>query len=333
LISGTPEANSSRANEASLRRTVERLLTEAHGHPAKIAAFGRKRSPFATLFPAEILSIRLESGEQLSLFVKYLGMEQADHPEKQCRDREIQIYEQLLGVPRLPVVRYYGGQWNAVTDRYELFLEYINDWNLKYHDLEHWFTAARCLAQLHAYFAPQAERLRACQFLLQFDARYLHEWASRAQAAVADQSTNLAMQLGHVIANYQLVSAVLSTQPVTLVHNDLSPKNVLADRSGSTVRICFVDWEMAGVGCGLLDLAHLMHGLDPVNKYKMCAAYRAELAGTALLPATPQAWQRVLAACELHQTLYRLAFHQTWQVPPETVRQWVFEAQQFFAQL
>jgi hypothetical protein len=332
-MSGTPNADSGSAGDAMLRRTVERLLAQAGGRPVKIAALQRERSPFATLFPAEVLSIRLGSGEQLSMFVKYLGAEQADHPEKQCRDREIRVYEQLLVADGLPVVRYYGAHLDPATARHELFLEHIDDWSLKYHDLEHWFTAARRLAQLQAYFAPQAERLLACEFLLQFDARHFTEWAKRGLAAVATQSADLAAELGHVVDKYHRATEVLSAQPVTLVHNDLSPKNVLADRSRSPTRICFVDWEMAGVGCGLLDLAHLKHGLDPVSDQKMCAAYCAALAGTALLPPNPQEWRRVLAACELHQTLYRLAFSQTWQVPPERVAQWVFEAHKFFAEL
>ena len=334
-MSGTPNADSGSAGDAMLRRTVERLLAQARGHPVTIAALQRERSPFVTLtlFPVEVLSIRLGSGEQLSLFVKYLGAEQADHPEKQCRDREIRVYEQLLVAGGLPVVRYYGAHLDPATARHELFLEYIDDWSLKYQDLEHWFTAARRLAQLQAYFAPQAERLLTCEFLLQFDARYFTEWAKRGLAAVATQSADLAAELGHVVDKYHRATEVLSAQPVTLVHNDLSPKNVLADRSRSPTRICFVDWEMAGVGCALLDLAHLKHGLDPVSDQKMCAAYCAALAGTALLPPNPQDWRRVLAACELHQTLYRLAFSQRWQVPPERVAQWVFEAQKFFAEL
>jgi thiamine kinase-like enzyme len=332
-MSSISGADGVRTDQAVLRDTVERLLARAWGEPVKIVAFSLEPSLFATLFPADVLSVQLEGGRQLSLFVKYLGLEQADHPDKQCRDREIRVYEQLLGADRLPVPRYYGSCWNPVTARYELFLEHVDDWNLKYHELSHWFTAARRLAHFHAYFARQAETLYACEFLLRLDARYFNEWARRAQAAVAAQAADLSAELGQVVDNYHHVSEVLCKQPVTLVHNDLSPKNVLADRAHHPARICFVDWEMAGVGCGLLDLVHLKHGLDPVSDQQMCAAYCAELAGTPLLAANSQDVRQALAACALHQTLYRLAFSQTWLLPLETVRQWVLEARQFFAQL
>jgi aminoglycoside phosphotransferase (APT) family kinase protein len=324
-----PTAGETRAAEADLRLTLERLLGEARGRPVKVARVRREPSPFATLFPAEILSVTLRGGGEISLFVKHLGPEQAGHPEKQCRDREVRIYEELLGDEGLPVPRYYGSRWNEATQRREVFLEYLGDWNLKYQDLEHWFTAARRLAQLHAHFAGRAARLLACDYLLRFDSACLRAWAERALAVVGGQSAELAAGLGPVLAGYGRVGEVLGRQPLTLVHNDMAPKNVLADRSRSPARICFVDWEMAGVGCGLLDLVDLKYGLGPADDRRMCAAYCAELAGTGLLPAGPRELGRLFAACELHRTVYRLAFSQTWRVPPERVAQWVGEARAF----
>ncbi len=320
-------------DEANLRLTVERMLTQALGRPARVIAMTREPSPFATVFPAEVLSISLEGGETPSLFVKHLGSEQADHPEKQCRDREVRIYEELLKDDGLPVARYYGTRWNESTQRREVFLEHINDWNLKYHELDHWFTSARRLAQFHAHFAAQAERLRACDFLLRFDATYLNDWAHRALATVADQSAELATALERVVCRYERVAQILAGQPVTLVHNDLAPKNVIVDRSCSPARTCFIDWEMAGVGCGLLDLVHLKYGFDPVNDQKMCTAYCEELAGTGLLPADPHALQSLFAACELHKTLVRLWRSKVWQKPLDTVGEWVAEAQQWFSRV
>jgi hypothetical protein len=85
--------------DPAFRITVERLLQaqgQAQGRPAQIAGLALKRSPFATLFPADVLSISLDNGETITLFVKYLGSEQSDHPDKQCRDREVRVYEQLF---------------------------------------------------------------------------------------------------------------------------------------------------------------------------------------------------------------------------------------------
>ncbi len=327
------EAQTINLDEARLRLTVEEVLQEALGRSVKISTLKHEPSPFATLFPANILHIRLQSGKRISLFLKHLGSEESDHPEKQCPDREIRIYEELLGNDNLPVVKYYGSRWNETSNRREVFLEYIDDWNLKYHELEHWFTAARRLAHLHAHFASQAEMLLACQYLLQFDAVYYYEWADRALLIVADQSAGLAADLEPVVKSYDRVVDVITRQPLTLVHNDPSPKNVIADRSSSPARICLVDWEMAGMGCGLMDLVHLKYGLDRENDQKMREAYGAELAGTGLLPSSPQDLGSLFAACEIHKTVYRLAHSKIWQLPLETVSQWVTEIQEFLGQV
>ena len=320
-------------DEARLRITVEEVFQKALGHSVVVSTLNHEPSSFATLFPADILHVGLQSGEKVSLFLKHLGFEESDHPDKQCPDREVRIYEELLGENDLPVVKYYGSRWNEMTKRREVFLEYIDDWNLKYHELEHWFTAARRLAHFQAYFANQAEKLLACEFLLRFDAVYLHQWADRALSAVANQSLDLAAKLEYVVSNYDRIVEVLTRQPLTLVHNDPSPKNVIADRSSSPARICFIDWEMAGVGCGLLDLVHLKYGLDPVNDQKMCEAYCAELDETDLLPSKPQDLDSLFAACELHKTVYRLAHCAIWELPIETVAQWVIEVEQFLSRV
>lgn len=326
---GAPSDSS--LTEQHFQDTVEACLTRALGEPVRVRCMKRAPSPYATLFPAEIVSLELADGRQMSLFVKHLGAEQADHPDKQCRDREIRIYEALLRDEGLPVIRYYGSTWDDATKRHALFLEYVDDWNLKYQSIEHWLTAARRLAHLHAHFASQPERLRAGDFLLRFDAAYFHAWADRALACVAEQSASLAAGLEGVVSRYDRVAQMLAGQPVTLVHSDLSPKNVIADRSCSPARICFVDWEMAGMGCGLLDLVHLKYGLDPVNDGQMCTAYCGELAGTGLLPASPDALKRLFAGCELHKTLYRLARSRTWQLPITRVAEWVADAERFLS--
>jgi aminoglycoside phosphotransferase (APT) family kinase protein len=316
------------AAELGLRLRLESFISKVRGGVVQIKDWKREPSPFAIagVFPVEVLRLSLEGGEEVLLFVKLMGPEQADHPDKQCRDREPRLYEDLLGGEALPVPKFYGSRWNELTNRREVYLEYVGDWSLKYQDLNNWFPAAQRLAQFHVHFARRPAVLQACDYLLRLDAQYFRQWAERALAVVATQSAELADDLAKVVKGYGDVADRLARQPLTLVHNDLAPKNVLADRSHHPARICFVDWEMAGVGCGLLDLVHLKHGLDPANDQAMCAAYSAELAGTGLLPSNPLELRRLFAGCELHHTFYRLAHSLLWQLPPERVTQWVADA-------
>ena len=318
-------------HDTSLRRTLERLVGETRARSVKIASVTSTPSPFVTLFPAEVLSLTLDDGEQLKLFVKHLGNEQSDHPEKQRRDREIRVYEELLRAPGLPVVTFYGSRRNRTTRRYELYLEYVDDWCLKYHELRHWFDAARRLGDLHAHFATRPELLARCDFLLRFDAAYFSEWAERALVAVGEYAASLAEALRPIVRRYERVASLLARQPATLVHNDLAPKNIIVDRSRLPSRICLVDWEMAGIGCGLLDLVDLKYGLDEASDEAMCSAYSTSVGDCGLLPERLSERRRLFAACELHKTLYRSAFARSWGVPGDRLAQWVEEAARHWA--
>ncbi len=326
----TTATQSVRVDETRMRLAIERLLAPVDGPSPRIVAMRCEPSPFASLFPADVVSLSLDDGSERSFFVKYAGNEQADHPEKQCRDREVRIYEELLANSELPVVRYYGSEWDERTNRRAVFLEYVADWDLRYQALDYWYTASRQLAALHAYFAARAERLSSCAFLLRFDTNYLHEWAERALRIVGGYERVLATALSDVVRGYGRVADVVVRQPLTLVHNDLAPKNVLVDRSHSPARIAFVDWEMAGVGCGLLDLVDLKYGLDPVSDERMRLAYCNALKGTGLLPDDGDELDRLFAACELHQIMHRLAHSAGWRLPIDTVRRWVAEARQLW---
>jgi thiamine kinase-like enzyme len=315
--------------DGELSAALMMLLDRALGRDVVIQAIARQPSPFVTLYPAEVLTLTMSDGRHLKLFVKHLGPEQAAQPDKHCRDREVRVYDELLrGESDLPVPAYFGSIRNDVTDRHELYLEHVDDWSLQYHSLEHWFVAAARLADLHAHFASRAGELRASEFLLRLDEDYFDAWAGRAQLAVAQQSAPLGERLGTMRGTYRRVCDLLARQPVTLVHNDLACKNVIADRSRTPARICIVDWELAGVGCGLLDLVHLKYGLEPADDAKMVAIYRARLRAE-LLPADDREMARLLAACELHKTLYRLAHSPAWKLPLDKLAQWVAEAEVF----
>jgi hypothetical protein len=106
---------------------------------------------------------------------------------------------------------------------------------------------------------------------------------------------------------------------------------VLLDRSGGPQRIAVVDWEQAGVGCGLLDLAHLTYGLDERDVRRMCETYRAAWPDAAGSLDEGAKFDAVLASCQCQKALYRLARWKAWRVPTARVTQWVGEAEQYWA--
>jgi Phosphotransferase enzyme family len=306
---------------------LDAAVRRAAGRRAEVVGMHRTPSPYAGVFPSEVVSVELTSGERISIFVKHIGEEQQGHPDKRVREREVRVYDELLGDCGLPVPRFLGSAWNEAMGRRELFLEYIDGWNLKYQELRHWHTAARHLAQLHLAFARRGDRLLGRDFLLRLDRSYLFAWAWRAVAAVSSLSTELASRLQRTVDDLDVAVDLLVEQRPTLVHNDLAPKNVIADTSASPDRICIVDWEMAGVGCGLMDLAHLTYGLPPKEAERMFNLYGEELTGTGLMPSHEDG-KRLLASCRLHGTLYRLAHADVWRLPLERVGEWITDSEE-----
>ena len=317
------------AADHRLALTVMELLAPTLGSVVRVDSVTRQPSPFATLFPADVLSVCCSDGRNIRLFLKHLGSEQPDHPDKQCRDREVRVYEELLRDDALPVARYFGSRRNEATGRHELYLEYVDDWPLRHQHLQYWYTAARRLADFHAYFAARPHTLRGCGFLLNLDESYFAAWAGRAHAAVTQQSAQLGNRMERLCADYRPACEFLARQPATLVHNDLACKNVIADRSCTPARICIIDWELAGVGCGLLDLAHLKYGLEGASEQQMVDEYRSQLRSNDLLPSDDREFARLLAACELHKTFYRLAHSPAWKLATERLACWVGEAESF----
>lgn len=319
-------SRSMRAPVADLGPGLDAAVRRAAGPGGEVARVHRAPSPYAGVFPAEVVSIELASGERVAIFVKHLGEEQRSHPDKRVREREARVYGELLGDGDLPVPGFLGSAWNEATGRRELFLEHVDGLNLKYRDLRHWRTAARRLARLHLAFAHQGDRLLGQGFLLRLDRDYLLAWAGRALAAVSSLSAEQATRLRRTVDDLDVAIDLLAAQPPTLVHNDLAPKNVIAGTPASPDRVCIVDWEMAGVGCGLIDLAHLTHGLPPREAERMLDLYRRELGGAGLMPSGEEG-RRLLAACRLHGTLYRLAHAGLWRLPLERVGEWIAEAE------
>jgi hypothetical protein len=318
---GPPGGEPASGIEASRRAALDRVVEAQLGRSVRVVSVCSEPSRFATASPAEIVTVGLGDGSRFRLFVKRLDPDPSGNPDKRRRDREPLVYRRLLAGRGLPVPAFYSAYPGSGSGRHELFLEYIDDWNLKYHGLDHWYGAARALARLHAHFASRQEELDDADFLLHLDSAYFRAWALRAVQAVAGASTQLGGKLESALRRHDQIAGLLAEQPATLVHNDLAPKNVIADTSTAPARIFFVDWEMAGAGCGLLDLAHLKHGLERPEEQALCAAYQGELRALRM-PCDRDDFRRLLAACDLQNTLYRLAHIRAWGLPPETAERW-----------
>lgn len=313
-------------DQAQLTMAVQDVLRSFLRRPVVVEDLSTSASPFTSRSPAEVVTARLQGDRTHLLFLKSLGDEEGDHPDKQRRDRELLAYGNLFAGRRLPVPDWVGGGWNEAIQRYDLYLEHIGDWDLRYHDVEYWYLAARRLGDLHRTFARERAALLSSDYLLRLDAAYFDAWAHRALEAVQRQSTELGRRHERVVNAFHKGAELLGAQPLTLVHNDLAGKNVLVDRSTEPVRVCIIDWEMAGIGCGLLDLAHLKYGFGPAEEARLCANYYEALRGSEVLPPQEEL-TAVLAACEIHETNVRLWSSPRWSLPEGRLEEWVSDTE------
>ena len=114
---------------------------------------------------------------------------------------------------------------------------------------------------------------------------------------------------------------------MTLLHGEFYPSNVLVQGSpGEAVRIRVIDWEMAGIGSGLLDLAALIAGKhEPGLRRRIVDAYRSELAHL------PDAFVETLRAARLLVALQWIGWEPDWTAPDEHAHDWHGDAVSFAA--
>lgn len=314
---GRTRTDGARAATTALDDPGLSAAVAAAGVRGGVVAVDRERCAFSTLAETEVVTVTTDRGTEVSIFVKHPTPD--DHPDKRW-DREPRLYGDHLAGAGLPVPGFLGhhGEGPAHT---RLFLEHVGGWPLRYHGLEHWRAAVAEVARLHVHFATRLTELRRAPYLLQLDGAHLHRWAARAGDVVRRAYPGCAGPLDRALARYPGATELLATAPLTLVHDDLAPKNVLVDPDRDPARITVVDWELAGIGCGLMDLAHLTFGFVPEEDERMVAAYRRAVRGTPL-DLEEDHLRRLLALCEAHKLLYRLASSERWGLDDDTVGAW-----------
>ena len=215
--------------------------------------------------------------------------------------REVEVYRHGLA-PGAPELR------GALVDerRAWLFLERVDGMPLwQSGDPGDWEAAARWLAALHSRALPAGE-----SHLIAYNADWLARWAARA-LGVPSRVRGAAGRAAERLARL----------PAVLVHGEFYPSNILV----SAGRIRPVDWETAGIGPGVLDLAALTSGRwSPEERDRLELAYRDAL------PADRRPAHEELAAASRDARLLVAVQWLGWQPgfvpPPEHAHDWLADA-------
>jgi aminoglycoside phosphotransferase len=268
-----------------------------------------RRQPYAyrTSFAIEELDVELEDGSTVALLLKQLDRSAlAEHTRAAKPElvhdarREIEAYRVLadegLGAPRC-----YGALVDS--DGAWLLLERVAGLELwQVGELEVWEAVARWLRRLHDRFAG---RPPGSSKLLRHDAGFYRVWAERARAHVG-------AAVEPALERYDPVVERLIALPRSFIHGELYASNVIVQVNGG-VRVAPVDWEMAAVGPGLVDLAALTTGWGEHERTEIVRAY-------GVVDPTD------LDCCRLQLALQWLGWSRDWRPPPEHARDWLGEA-------
>jgi len=266
-----------RTDDDTLREGLERMIPTLLDKPSEITDMRWSRCKLSTSYDTYIVTVQLATGGEFKVFLKDFGfsVRLKDSP-KQRRERELRVYQELLAEAEIGTARYYGSVLDESQGLCWLALEFVDGTPVGYCELEHWAPAAGALGRMHGYFARHAEGLRACDYLIHQTADYFWSIADLALRNVSQISPHLVDRLANIIGHYAPIVAVMTSQPPTLLHGGCRPTNILIKVASDPSRVCIIDWEEAGFGAPLYDVAYLLDGIEPPILDPLLDAYRQE---------------------------------------------------------
>lgn len=321
---------------AELLVASETNLNEHFGNCRHISALKRRPCPSSSSFAIELLELCFDDQTTLELVFKNLGQKALLREACGVKPlflydplREIEIYQKILRGKFHGSAAHYGATVDHRLERYWLFLEKVPGVELyQVGDFLIWQRVAHSLAILHNSFTQRLDLLCQSTHLLRYDDAFYRLFLRRAQTFLAEASPSLRngmrKSLDWLAERYEKVIEFLVALPATLIHGEFYPSNVLVDTVGG-LRVCPIDWEMAGVGPGLIDLAALVAGKwTETEKEALALSYQAAMAPETSLSA--QDLLKALDYCRLHVAVQWLGWSQHWSPPPEHTQNWFSEA-------
>lgn len=321
---------------ARVRAALENAMSVHVGGTGRIATFHRRESAYATSCAIEELDVTLEDGTALSLMLKHLG-QTAAHGTRVTpmfvHDplREWRLYHTTFPVLALGTAQCYGGMIDQVGREYSIFLERVPGgplWQVGEFDV--WKIAARWLATLHSRYEGNTEMVAAEAPLLRYDAAFYQIWIDRAREFQRGRAGGRGPEdLSCLAERYPRAVERLCALPSTFIHGEFYPSNVLVHQTAGGCRICPIDWEMAAVGPGLIDLAALVSGSwTGEQRGALAGAYYDALAPTSHWRSGRGDFMEALDCCRLHLAIRWLGWAPDWSPPPEHRYDWLAEALQ-----
>lgn len=327
------------ADNEEILAVLEKGLSARLGGSLHILQFDRRQYEYWSSCSLEELNIQLDDGRRMTLLFKDFSPHILLEATRLARHqllfdpaREICVYTKLLNRLSLRTAVCYAAKIDVQSNRYWIFLEKVAGRELyKIAELSVWEEAARWLACFHR-LASEVSPSSELQ-LLDWDRNCYHQCLERARyfrGPKTNAKVERANGFDRIAAVYTDVIEHLLCRPKSVIHGEFYASNVLIEENGTGVQVCPIDWETAGWGPALIDLAALVAGRwDEEQRSAMVRAYWSGLNDAQRNSwGTKRDFQRTLIGCRLHLAVQMLGRPPEWEPPAEHKQDWHSEATQ-----
>lgn len=223
---------------------------------SRVTILDRQPNPYASTFPSEIVTCRVDGGSKLLLFCKYAAGGHSDnvYGHRGGVAYEAAVYRHLLQPSQVSTPTLYGTYTDISTGDSWLVLEYLEK-NLRLSMVTETAApmslAARWIGQFHRVGEERLSHV-SMPFLIRYNAEYYLGWVRRT-LQFAGHLRQRFPWLKTLCEQSEKFISLLSTSSLAVIHGEYYPKNILF--RGGTVYP--VDWESGAVAAGEIDLAAL----------------------------------------------------------------------------
>jgi aminoglycoside phosphotransferase (APT) family kinase protein len=325
---------------------VDAVVDDIIGDVAPGATVTRRPFVYATSSRLEEIEVTRPGWQPVRLVAKYLGRHSMSEAAQLAKagaphsaGRELAVYQHILtgaglGTPAL-VGGWAGDGTGSETGNGVVVLERVEGTPLaEIGDFGVWKAAARWLARMHAQFAAAPPRIPATgpgphSALAYYGRDVLGTSARRGLERAAEQALGPPEVLVALRTRHEYALRALASAAPTLVHGDFYPSNIVV--SGD--RIAVVDWELAGIGPAVLDLAALAAGgWSSEQRHDLFRAYHEEALARGRMETFTALVRRVELA-SVNLALRWVGAPQEWEAPDEHHRDWFADAVAALARL
>jgi thiamine kinase-like enzyme len=239
----------------TLTAGLETIFGVGYDGARRVTVVSRECNDYQTTHGSEVVTCRLSGNEQIKLLCKYQTL---TTQETRGLVYEGLVYRDILNKLDITVPTFYGTYRPDRSDQFWLVIGYLDHAEQLHYALQPNAVqlAARWIGHFHR-LTENPGNSNSAGFLRTYDHdRYL----SIVQSAVerAASTGHAAPWLDTLCRHWEAIADQLSATQPSVIHGDYFQHNILL-QSG---RVYPVDWELAAIGIGEIDLATLTMGWD-----------------------------------------------------------------------